>query len=226
VTGILAPRLDVLQREQRRLWRELHPATEMGFVLYGGTAVALRLGHRTSVDFDFFRSRPLDRSGIEAALPFTATAMVLQDEPDAFTILVGGEEPDTAPVKVSFFGGIGFGRIGIPDLTDDGVLRIASLDDLMATKLEVMLQRVEAKDYRDVAAMVRAGATLEKGLAAAGALYGRAFQPSESLKALSYFQGGDLANLSEDDRLCLLEAVKAVRDLPEVTIASHDLAAD
>jgi hypothetical protein len=220
------PRLDILPPPQRRLWPELRPAPQLGFVLYGGTAIALRLGHRASVDFDFFCSRPLDRAEMAAALPFTARSAVLQDEPDALTILVGGKEPEAAPVKVSFFGRIGFGRIAAPDLTDDGVMRIASMDDLMATKVKVMLQRVEAKDYRDVAAMIRAGASLERGLAGAEALYGRTFQPSESLKALVYFQGGDLASLSEEDRQCLLGAVSAVRDLPDVTVSSRDLAAD
>ena len=223
MTGSLRPRLDTLPSEQRRLWPELRPTTKIGFVLYGGTAVALRLAHRTSVDFDFFCSKPLDRGRIGAALPFTTSSTVLQDESDAFTILVGGAETAAAPVKVSFFGGIDFGRIGAPDLTDDNVLRIAAVDDLMATKLEVMLQRVEAKDYRDVAAMIRSGASLERGLAGAGALYGAAFQPSERLKALVYFHGGDLASLSEEDRRCLLEAVRAVRDLPDVTISSNDL---
>lgn len=53
-------------------------------------------------------------------------------------------------------------------------------------------QRVEAKDYRDIAAMIQAGAELEQGLASAKALFGPAFQPSESLKALVYFQGGGI----------------------------------
>jgi hypothetical protein len=39
---------------QQHLWQELRPARDLGFVLYGGTAIALRLGHRPSVDFDFF----------------------------------------------------------------------------------------------------------------------------------------------------------------------------
>jgi hypothetical protein len=30
------------------------------FTLYGGTAIALHLGHRHSADFDFFGSRPFD----------------------------------------------------------------------------------------------------------------------------------------------------------------------
>ena len=49
------PRLDVLPDEQRALWPALASVPD-AFVLYGGTALALRLGHRTSVDFDCFSS--------------------------------------------------------------------------------------------------------------------------------------------------------------------------
>ncbi len=58
----------------------------------------------------------------------------------------------------------------------------------MATKTKVILQRAEAKDYRDTTAMVAAGVSLPQGLAAARELYGRNFQPSESLTALVYFE--------------------------------------
>jgi hypothetical protein len=46
------PRLDVLPAAQKRLWRELSSVPDE-FVLYGGTALALHFGHRTSSDFDF-----------------------------------------------------------------------------------------------------------------------------------------------------------------------------
>jgi predicted nucleotidyltransferase component of viral defense system len=49
---------------------------------------------------------------------------------------------------------------------------VASFADLLATKLTVVLQRVEAKDYRDVAAMMRSGLKPEFGLAAARRLFG------------------------------------------------------
>jgi hypothetical protein len=113
--------------------------------------------------------------------------------------------------------------VNAPDLTEDGVMCVASLDDLLATKLKVMLQRVEAKDYRDVAAMLDAGVNLAAALAAARLLYGVAFQPSESLKALVYFQGGDLVTLSDSERRQLLRAVQDVRDLPQVSLASPTL---
>jgi hypothetical protein len=45
-----APRLDILPVSQRRLWPELD-AVPSDFVLYGGTGLALQLGHRVSEDF-------------------------------------------------------------------------------------------------------------------------------------------------------------------------------
>ena len=119
------PCMDVLSPAQQRLWPTLHKAADLGFVLYGGTAVALRLGHRPSVDFDFFSENPLDREAIEAAFPFVEQSTLLQDEKNTWTLLVPCEESDRHHVKVSFFGTIGFGRVGEPEFTDDGVLQVA-----------------------------------------------------------------------------------------------------
>ncbi len=122
-------------------------------------------------------------------------------------------------VKISFFGGISFARVGEPEFTEDGVLRVASLDDLMATKVKVVLQPAEAKDYRDVAAMLTAGVSLSRALASARLMFGENFQPSESIKALAYFSDGDLDTLSTADRTILINAAKRVSDdLPEVLI--------
>lgn len=223
--GVFKPRMEILPPAQQRLWPELRPAAELGFALYGGTAIALRLGHRASVDFDFFSEKPLDRDAIHAAFPFLARSTVLQDQHNTLTVNVPYGESEREHVKVSFFGTIGFGRIGEPEVTEDGVLHVASLDDLMATKVKVILQRAEAKDYRDIAAMVSAGVGLAKGLSAARALYGINFQPSESLKAMVYFEDGDLQTLTKAERTCLINAVREVRDLPHVEILAKQLTA-
>jgi hypothetical protein len=52
----------------------------MGFVLYGGAAIALQLGHRRSVDFDFFSTEPLDKEALRATFSFIHGAAILQDE--------------------------------------------------------------------------------------------------------------------------------------------------
>lgn len=225
MTGVFKPHMEILPSVQQRLWPELRPAAGLGFALYGGTAIALRLGHRPSVDFDFFSEKPLNRESLQTAFPFIPQSTVLQDLPDTLSVLVSYGDSDHEYVKVSFFGTLGFGRVGEPDLTEDGVLHVASLDDLMATKAKVILQRVEAKDYRDVAAMLNAGVSLSKGLAAARAMYGNNFQPSESLKAMVYFEGGDLHTLTKDEKSRLIKAVSEIRNLPRVEILNRQLTA-
>jgi hypothetical protein len=74
--------------------------------------------------------------------------------------------------------------------------------------------------------MVDAGVSLSLGLASARLLFGPNFQPSESLKALVYFNDGDLNTLTTDEKNTLVDAVKAVRDLPEVTLLSKHLGGD
>jgi transcriptional regulator with XRE-family HTH domain len=63
------PRLDILPDSQRRLWPELD-AIPSDFVLYGGTGLALQLGHRVSEDFDFFSSSSFDAERLRSRLPF------------------------------------------------------------------------------------------------------------------------------------------------------------
>ena len=125
MSGLLKPRMDVLSPAQERLWPELRPAAGFGFALYGGTAIALRLGHRSSVDFDFFSEEPIDRDAMRSAFPFMSVSTVLQDRLNTLTVLVPYGKSDHDHVKVSFFGAIRFGRIGEPDVTEDGILHVA-----------------------------------------------------------------------------------------------------
>jgi hypothetical protein len=224
VTERLHARLDVLPEAQRSLWPALRDLKTLGWVLYGGTAIALRLGHRSSVDFDFFNDTRLNRDRLAAVCPWLAESAVLQDRPDTLTVLTPAKGNEASGVKVSFFGGLDFGRVDVPAVTDDNVLLVASAHDLLAHKLKVLLQRVEVKDYLDVAALLGAGLNLDRGLASARALFGPAFQPSESLKALVYFEGGDIARLPPGIRQTLIAAVRAVGDLPRVPVVAQRLA--
>jgi hypothetical protein len=216
------PHWEVLPAAQREIWPLLAASVDLGLVLYGGTAVALRLGHRSSVDFDFFTEKPLNRQELRRQFKFLGRSEVIQDRQDTLSVLAPVRE---GSVKVSFFGEIEIGRAGVPDRTPDGAVEVASLLDLLATKLKVMQQRIEVKDYRDVAALLRAGARLEAGLAAAVAMYHPSFQPSEAIKALTYFEGGDLASLPESDRQFLTSAVAELRRVPVAGLASRSLSA-
>jgi len=145
--SVLTPHLEILPEAQRRLWPSLAGLAEAGFVLYGGTAIALRCGHRVSVDFDFFSDRPLDRQQLSRELPWLDSARVLQDQPETLTVLSPALELENA-IKVSFFGGLAIGRVGVPQISADGVALVASPLDLLATKLKVLLQRAKARTTR------------------------------------------------------------------------------
>jgi hypothetical protein len=214
----LEPKLEVLPAAQREIWTSLAAAPHLNFVLYGGTAIALHLGHRESLDFDFFQSGSLDKDQIRAKFQFVRGADVLQDAPETLVILA---EMPAGSVKISFFGGIGFGRINDPLLTRDGTLLVASLDDLMATKLKATLDRAEAKDYRDIAAMISAGVSLRTGLSAFGSMFDG--EPAQVLRAIGYFGDGDLNTLSNADRDVLRNARDQIGKLPEVNLRPGSL---
>jgi hypothetical protein len=137
----LQAHLDVLPPAQRALWPALRELQGLGWVLYGGTAIALRLGHRTSVDFDFFNDRPVERDRLRAACPAIDRSTVLQERSDTITVLIAANDTATSTVKVSFFGGIDVGRVGVPARTLGDALQIASADDLLAHRLKVLLLR-------------------------------------------------------------------------------------
>ena len=205
MTESFAPRLDILPPPQRRLWDELAEVPPE-FVLYGGTALALQLGHRESVDFDFFSERPLDVGRLAPAAPFLETATVTQREPNALSCIVdrGGA------VKLSFFGLPWLTHLSPPLVAPDNGLQIASLLDIAAAKASVVQQRAEAKDYLDIDALLMAGLALPTVLAAGRAVHGAQFNPQSTLKALSYFEDGNLRRLPESVKDRLRRAVRDV----------------
>ena len=183
------PKLDILPPGQRQLWPDLE-AIPANFVLYGGTALALRLGHRQSIDFDFFCNETFEPERLFATMGPLRNGRVDQRGNNTLSLVID----KAGPVKLSFFGGLGMNRVYDPDIADNKV-KLASLVDLTATKLNTIQQRAEAKDYRDLAAALEAGMSLEESLSAARAVFGNKFNPLAALKALTYFADGNLGTL-------------------------------
>jgi hypothetical protein len=92
----------------------------------------------------------------------------------------------------------------------------------MATKLKAMLDRAEAKDYRDVAEMISAGVSLPASLSAFKKMFDG--EPGQVLRAIGYFGDGDLNRLSAGDREVLCSARDRVGKLPEVYLRPGPLA--
>jgi hypothetical protein len=180
---------EILAKSQRRFWEEFAPSLPDHWVLYGGTAIALRYGHRKSVDFDFFSAQPLDEGRLRKAVPLLERGTILERAPRSLVVSLSiGRNP----IKVSFFAGLKFGRVSDPARFDIGPW-IASPLDLLATKLKTLHDRVEARDYRDIEVLLRTGdLTLDRGIAAARTLFGAALSPLDTAKAVGWFEEGDL----------------------------------
>jgi hypothetical protein len=203
------PRLDILPPAQRRLWPELSQTPEE-FTLYGGTAIALRLGHRPSQDFDFFASRSFAPNDLLHKIPYLRGATIRQAAPDTLTATV---ERD-GPAQVSFFGGIDLGQVAAADKAAGPGIKVASLIDLAGFKVAVVTQRAELKDYVDVHTLLtQANIPVGKMLASAKAIYGSEFSPLLALKALAYHEDRALAALSGEIRRDLIAAVQATDPL-------------
>lgn len=199
------PKLKTLPHAQRALWSEMR-GLPPEFVLYGGTAIAFHLGHRESIDFDFFGTRDFNPTNLYRQLAFLKGAQVLQQAKNTLTCSVDRGDP----VKVSFFGLPGLKRIEEPGVASDNDVKVASLIDLAGMKAAVVQERAEAKDYLDLDALMQHGIGLATALAAAAAIYGESYNPQITLKALSYFDDGNLRALSQEVRQRLVDAVAEV----------------
>lgn len=193
----------ILPQAQRDLWPELKNIPD-NFVLYGGTAIALQLGHRESIDFDFFGSEHFNPDTLLNTVLPLKNAQVIQRAPNTLSVKVdrGGI------VLLSFFGLPEIKPIIAPKITDDGVMKVASLIDLAGMKASVVQKRAEWKDYVDLVALMDAGITLPMALSAGQAIYKNQFNPQITLKALSYFD--DVKGMTSDVKNRLQEAVRHV----------------
>ena len=208
---MFTPKLEILPPAQRRLWDELRHTPEH-FVLYGRTALALRLAHRSSEDFDFFSNYSFAPDSLRKAISCLHDAEMSQFQANTLTAIVDRD----GPVKVSFYGGLALNRIQDPDLTPDNRIQIASLLDVAATKLATIQQRAQARDYEDIAAIIAAGISLSEALAAASTAFGKQFNGALSLKALTYFADGDLPQLKSgtQEQLRSLAAQVNLKEIP------------
>jgi hypothetical protein len=205
MTPAFSPRLEILLAAQRALWPEL-AGTPDDFTLYGGTAIALRLAHRQSADFDFFSLESFEPGALLNKIPYLRGAALRQSSPNTLSVIVqrGG------PVQLSYFGGRGIGQVARTDTVEGPGFKVASLIDLAGMKVAVLPQRVALRDYLDIHALLtRAKIPLPEMLAAAGIIYGAQFNPLVSLKAITYHNDFTLAQLPKSVREDLLKAAKA-----------------
>ena len=179
----------ILTDVQKRVLRAVGPfARRAGFYLAGGTAVALRFGHRRSEDFDWFApalSRP------DALLSdLQAEGLSLQEtQIEAGTVISRIEG-----VKISFF------EYRYPLLDPlrqwpEYETDVASVRDLAAMKLLAVAQRGSRKDFVDTYEFLQNGVVLRRMLED----FGEKFKadPVSALRGLTYFDDAEAEPMPE-----------------------------
>ncbi len=112
-----------------------------GLRLVGGTALALQLGHRKSVDLDFFGVISLDSTAIAEILSEFGKVTILQDSTNIHIFVVNG-------VKVDF---VNFEFPWRQEPLIDAGIRIAQMEDIAAMKVTAVIGRGTKKDFIDIA---------------------------------------------------------------------------
>lgn len=173
--------LEVLPPAQISVLAVLAPVIEdRSFYLAGGTALALRHGHRRSVDFDFFSASKFDprRLANELDDAFGEFELGTADESTLYAYLQG--------ITVSFFY-YKYPLLEEPEPTEWG-FGLASDVDLAAMKLEAITGRGTRKDFVDLRLLCRSGLDLDKIFQYFERKYGtRRSERYHRLRALDYF---------------------------------------
>ncbi len=156
------------------------------FYLAGGTGLALHLGHRFSVDLDFFSDEkdavnPAQRAALRSLLN-DPTLAITYDEDGSFVVNWRG-------VGISFLNLESYPLVR-PTLLLNGV-RLASLIEIGAMKLAAIINRGTRKDMVDLYYILQR-VRLETLFEAAAIKYAkiRSF-PVMALRAMSYFEDAE-----------------------------------
>ena len=173
---------EVLSKKQQELLKKLKAFASGGY-LAGGTALALQLGHRTSLDFDFYTDKHFD------------TEIILANLQSNFDhVKVESVAKDTLIAEID---GVSFSLFYYPyklikPLIDFETVRLASIEDVLAMKMVAIAMRGKRRDFIDAYYLLKKFG-LDKIMELTLKKY-PSYQPMIVLKGLIYFK-----NAEEDD---------------------------
>lgn len=109
--------------------------------LVGGTALALQLGHRKSIDLDFFGTIDCEAEYLRESIAGIASLTILKESPHIHIYIVDGIKVDIVNYKYPW----------LDDVVLEQGLRLASVSDIAAMKITVIIGRGTKKDFIDIA---------------------------------------------------------------------------
>jgi len=174
---------EILNKPQKQFLPKLSFLRALGAYLAGGTALALQIGHRNSIDFDFytpkhFRSGTLEKL-IKKNLP-ECRVKILRDTNDTFEAILNSQ------VRLSLFY-YDYKLLKNPVIAEN--IPIISLEDIAAMKLIAISQRGKRRDFVDFYYLLKIF-DLRQIMQATEKKY-PAFDIYHGLKGLLYFKDAD-----------------------------------
>ena len=157
--------------------------------LVGGTALALQLGHRNSIDLDFFGTVPETSEEILDALRENHEVTIIKESKNIHIYLIDGVKVDIVNYK--------YGWIDTP-IEEDGI-RLAGIKDIAAMKVAAIIGRGTKKDFIDLCFLLK-----QFSLKEILELYLQKYPDGSlfiALKSLSYFEDAEadpMPNMFED----------------------------
>jgi len=166
----------------RLLLPGLAPVVSPGrFYLAGGTGAALQLGHRQSVDLDFFSPQPFEPGELLDRLSGVGGVQVVHTAPGTLHIHVNG-------VRVSFF------RYAYPliePLVSYEGVELASLRDISLMKIVAVSDRGSRKDFVDLYVISTRVWPLAEALDSLPRKFGETYSLGHILRSLQYFEDAE-----------------------------------
>lgn len=133
---------DILDPERKEILPKLE-AFKSEFYLAGGTALALQIGHRDSLDFDFFSRENIDTIKLFDQINETFAGSEIiktQEEKNTLSVNIG-------QVKLSF---LAYPYELVDKLIEAEFVNLASIKDIACMKLSAITSRSTLKDYIDL----------------------------------------------------------------------------
>ncbi len=134
---------EILDEERIKLLPMLSSIRE-NFYLAGGTALALLIGHRDSVDLDFFSGESFSSLELFNKLNkvfINKNLLKVQEEKDTLTVLIDEK------IKISFFA---YPYKLVKPLIKSEFINLAAIEDIGLMKLSAITGRTAFKDYVDL----------------------------------------------------------------------------
>lgn len=113
--------------------------------LVGGTALALQLGHRKSIDLDFFGQVDVSSQDLQEALRSIGTLTVLKESKNIHIYVLNG-------IKIDI---VNYTYPWLDDVVCDNDIRLASPKDIAAMKITAIIGRGTRKDFADIYFLLR-----------------------------------------------------------------------